>query len=213
MTRAVNERSRRRRAVAWTQLRLVVAIIIVALLVGVLFAGRDLWGAHTKAVQQAGLLANRTEIASTVTWLPDKPGLSRPVEDKTRRLVTDVYALAWASIDAGQVGDELKQSLSGPALIHAWSDLNTREQSAALVKTKHVKHTLVATYYSEDGSIMAIEAPEIVRIQTVSASGSDQQSGLSTTTVHKTVETFRFLARQHDGEWRIELIERRGHRD
>jgi hypothetical protein len=171
---------------------------------------RDLWKGHTRATELSRLLSDQASISKSIEWLPDDPKVSPAVEPKTRVLLTNIYALAWASIDDGQVGEQLKQSLSGPALTQAWSDLNDREDSRAIVHNRHLRHVLRVTYYSEDRSIVAIEAPEILREQTITGGSATKQDGLSSTTTERRSDAFRFVMRQHDGEWRVEMIQKGG---
>jgi uncharacterized membrane protein len=200
------------------------ALLSAVILVGSIFGGLRVLGSVrrnvTQEAQSESLLRRQSDIVRVVNWKADDPLVTHAVEPKTRDLLTEVYALSWAILDdganGGKVTERMTQTLSGAALTQAERALltsQTRGQSRPVVHVHHVKHVLRVTYYSEDKSIIAIDAESIVRERTIEADTS--QHGFSTTsTTHQTTnDRFKFVMRLQDGDWRLENIDRGGSND
>ncbi len=175
------------------------------------------------------------EIRGAISWLPDRSYEGRKMEPQTRSDIADAYAQAWSAIDRASQGDieaPVGEYLAGPALSHVRMQLAERAIRSTSVQTTHVGHKLELTFYSDDGSVVSLNAPEVTverlvetnlnpdqrpeatvvtTSSTTSTTSSIPQSTIAdgvTQTVSRTVEAYRLVMVLRDGNWRIELIER-----
>jgi hypothetical protein len=180
------------------------------------------------------------EIRGAIKWLPDRQYEGRLMEPLTRDAISDAYAQAWSALNRAAQGDPeapVGEYFSGPALDHVRRLMSNGVVRSTSVTTTHVSHTLQLTFYSDDGSVVSFDAPEVMREQLVRATvddkpqatvagttstttiaplidadGANYSAGTSvadtTETVARTVEAYRLVMLLRDGNWRVELIER-----
>ncbi len=128
-------------------------------------------GADVRTVFRRSLTAP-AEIRDRIHWLPDQPFDGRVMEPKTRSDLADAYAQAWSAIDRASQGDPeapVGEYLAGAALAHVRRELSAHAVRSTSVKTIHVSHSLELTYYSADGAVVSLNAPEVIVERLVSS--------------------------------------------
>lgn len=149
------------------------------------------------------------DIEAVVTWLPDAP-TGRPMEPSTRVEITRSYAAAWATLDRAAQGDPaapIEAYFSGSAVLVA-SDARLAGESSAVDSpavvvesvTRHLRHRLRLTSYSDDGSIVGVDVEEMVTERFIDPAGSP--------VVDRSVDRMRLVMVLEDGRWRVRLMER-----
>jgi len=130
-----------------------------------------------------------------VTWSPDQP-LNREVEPATRRLVEAAWVKAFSRVDEAQ-------RTGARAGTEVWFVGGLHDQAASTARSHRPaalfqhQHELEVTFYSVDGSIMAIDAT------------SDLERSLFDGPTLRSTDTFEAVFLLSDGNWRLQHLRRR----
>ena len=198
-------------AMAAGALLVVVALLVIRQGAATVLSASE--GADVRTTFRESLTAP-VEIRNTISWLADRTSKGRSMEPQTRSDIADAYAQAWSAVDRASRGDPeapVGEYLAGTALSHIRSQLADPAIRSTTVQTTHIAHKLELTFYSDDGSVVSLNAPEVIVERLVDAtSTSDRELEATVATVARFAESYRLVMVLRDGNWRVELIERVG---
>jgi hypothetical protein len=139
------------------------------------------------------------ELLSVMRWRPDPERNGRPMEPRTRQFITETYANAWSALDRAGRGDPeapIKEYFSASALDAATKAIADGKRVTNAIS--QLGQELELTFYSDDGSVVAFDAPiaDIVRVV-----GIGQEA-----VVVPTIERLKVVMLLEDGNWRVQQL-------